>query len=493
VLLSESELHRHDLRRATGLGVDFLVIYCLTEDLIYHSVKRDGSPIDLEKIVQDSKVTDAEINTVLGLLACSCASNREELFTVAYRIFENIIQYPRHGLLYKDTYPVDKKIHYLNINVPLNLLLCIDEFWTLREDTRTLWTDIAEECVEQILKHFDDKGCLRENILPDGSKDDKTHWGRKVIPGRIFTCVWQLLNFHTKWPGYLPRNIFVQCAKLVEWCFQNAWHIEGGFLHIVDVTTVDRYHRPRVEPEANFKLWWVHAEALSAVSCLVEHAKTDEDIQLWSHRLSDLWNYVKQYFIDRDHGEWHGYLDLSNNNMLHIKGSQNKGCFHIPRALLTTRECLQRHFERKHVSYLYYFCDTRVNIVNKAKVHLAECMSEALEISITEISISFVQQGKHVVAKFFVPPTEDVLNEINDPNFLVKLQALMNENANVRKVIPHQEYEQIAICITQVNPELGESEFQKNLAQICGVPIGLIQIQSFVPIPGGVVLHLTTG
>ena len=45
----------------------------------------------------------------------------------------------------------------------------------------------------------------------------------------------------------------------------------------------------------------------------------------------DTEKYCQEYFIDKTHGEWYGYLHYDNTPSTTLKGNIFKGPFHIPR------------------------------------------------------------------------------------------------------------------------------------------------------------------
>ena len=50
-------------------------------------------------------------------------------------------------------------------------------------------------------------------------------------------------------------------------------------------------------------------------------------------------------FVDKEKGEWFGYLSREGNVSIKAKGGAWKGCFHVPRALLMCEQMLSKLLE----------------------------------------------------------------------------------------------------------------------------------------------------
>ena len=85
------------------------------------------------------------------------------------------------------------------------------------------------------------------------------------------------------------------------------------------------------------KLWWPHTEAMYAWALNYKLRRKDSD---WDHFLMTL-NYSFDQFSDPVQGEWLGYLNRDGVRTHQLKGGPYKGCFHVPRGLLYTLQCLE--------------------------------------------------------------------------------------------------------------------------------------------------------
>ena len=93
---------------------------------------------------------------------------------------------------------------------------------------------------------------------------------------------------------------------------------------------VDAEGKPNEQLEWDMKLWWPHTEALYA-PLLAYHLTGDSFFAEWYERVH---NWAFSHFPDTRHGEWFGYLHRDGSVASRLKGSQWKGPFHLPRALL---------------------------------------------------------------------------------------------------------------------------------------------------------------
>jgi N-acylglucosamine 2-epimerase len=86
---------------------------------------------------------------------------------------------------------------------------------------------------------------------------------------------------------------------------------------------------PTQQLEWDQKLWWVHAEALVALSKAYQLTGNERCAE-WFEKVH---HYTWKHFRDTEYGEWFGYLNRRGEVLLNLKGGKWKGCFHIPRSL----------------------------------------------------------------------------------------------------------------------------------------------------------------
>jgi N-acylglucosamine 2-epimerase len=122
------------------------------------------------------------------------------------------------------------------------------------------------------------------------------------------------------------KALFQKALEILRWSLELGWDpTYGGILYFVDIEG-----KPTEQLEWDMKLWWPHTEALYAL--LLAYQQTKDDVYAdWYERVHS-WSF--SHFPDPMHGEWFGYLHRDGSMALRLKGSQWKGPFHLPRALL---------------------------------------------------------------------------------------------------------------------------------------------------------------
>jgi N-acylglucosamine 2-epimerase len=197
--------------------------------------------------------------------------------------------------------------------------------------------EVARKCVADMEGVFLDRrlGVFRESVAPDGSAVDSFE-GRLINPGHGIEGTWFLMEAAVRLGE--KRLIDVAVDVLLR-TLEFGWDQEhGGIFYFLDADG-----RPPVQLEWDQKLWWVHLEALVALTMAVGHTGS-EQCRTWYDRVHE---YSWQRFPDPEYGEWWGYLNRTGQVLLPVKGGKWKGCFHVPRALYrcwkTFEEMAQSH------------------------------------------------------------------------------------------------------------------------------------------------------
>lgn len=186
--------------------------------------------------------------------------------------------------------------------------------------------------VERVLGlHLDPKAQrLFERVGPNGTHPDCMD-GRLLNPGHACEVLWMIMEAGDQ----LGRRDWIDTAtEALLWTVEHGWDRQYGGLYYYQ----DAQGFPPEKPEANMKLWWVHAEAIYAFAAAYEYSGSEEH----KHWLERLHTYSWKHFADPDYGEWFGYLTREGLPSNGLKGGKWKGCFHLPRALLKTGARLQR-------------------------------------------------------------------------------------------------------------------------------------------------------
>ncbi len=191
------------------------------------------------------------------------------------------------------------------------------------------------EAIEQVTGlHIDrQRKLVYERVFADGSHPDCME-GRLLTPGHALEVLWFILRAVEAWPSAPAGPGVADSGSLVDlvseamlWTAERGWdRTFGGFYYYLDAEGL-----PPEKLEWDMKLWWVHAEALCAflLAWKITGRRVFWD---WFRRVDD---YVWAHFDDPVHGEWFGYLHRAGDPSTTQKGGKWKGCFHVPRALLT--------------------------------------------------------------------------------------------------------------------------------------------------------------
>lgn len=295
------------------LGYDFLNQYCFDSDgqMFFH-VTRDGKPI------RKRRYFFSETFYVIAAAAYAKASGDQQAAANARRVFDKCIQYATTpGLLpakFTGTRPSK------GIGVPMIMMNTAQQ---LRE---TIGHAPCDEWISkwmyEIETYFvkDDIQCVMEQVAPDGSIIDHID-GRTLNPGHAIEGAWFILH-EAKHRNNDPDLIHLGC-KMLDYMWERGWDKEqGGILYFRDV-----YNKPVQEYWQDMKFWWPHNEVIIA-TLLAYQMTGKEKYAQWHKQVHD---YAYSHFLDKQYGEWFGYLHRDGSIAQTAKGNLYKGPFHLPR------------------------------------------------------------------------------------------------------------------------------------------------------------------
>lgn len=189
----------------------------------------------------------------------------------------------------------------------------------MRKLDKEKYDPMAKAAVKEIRTHWTGKGLL-ENIGLDGQFMD-TPTGRLVNPGHSLEAAWFLMT-----EGVYQNNASLkQFGKDIIDISMHLGLVDGGIISFCDCDG-----HPAIALEWDMKLWWPQCEAM--IANLLAYKLFGEQKYL------DWYNIVKNYtfekFVDKEYGEWYGYLHYDGTVANELKGNIFKGPFHIPRMLM---------------------------------------------------------------------------------------------------------------------------------------------------------------
>ena len=160
---------------------------------------------------------------------------------------------------------------------------------------------------------------LFEHVSIDGKTVDSPT-GRTVNPGHSMEAAWFVML-----EGILTGNQEAITAgkRIIDLTLPLGWDKKfGGIIAFTDVSG-----KPPVQLEWDMKLWWPQCETIIAARLAYSLFGEEKYRKLWK----ETEEYCEKYFVDKDCGEWYGYLHYDNTPSTTLKGNIFKGPFHIPR------------------------------------------------------------------------------------------------------------------------------------------------------------------
>ena len=202
-------------------------------------------------------------------------------------------------------------------------------------DDNPHFREIMVSALKQCKKHFDPElKILMENVPLDPTLNIK-QWpeGRIFNPGHSIEVAWFIIQMLQ----YVDDSEMLNLAlEVLEGSLNFGWDKEcGGIYYFMDVE-----EKPTLQLESGMKLWWPHTEAIYAL--ILAYCKTENT--KWLDWLKKVHNYTFTHFVDHENGGWFGYCDRQGTLTQQSKGSNYKGFFHVPRALLYSIQEIDRYY-----------------------------------------------------------------------------------------------------------------------------------------------------
>ena len=123
--------------------------------------------------------------------------------------------------------------------------------------------------------------------------------------------------------------------KMVDDALDNGWdNAVGGFYD-------EGYYfkdKTGITITEDTKNWWAQAEGLNALLLMADQYPNDP--HHYYEKFKTLWQYVQNYLIDHEHGDWYqGGIDKQPQYKMALKGQIWKGTYHVFRAFMN---CINR-------------------------------------------------------------------------------------------------------------------------------------------------------
>lgn len=284
-----------------------------TDGRMYFTVTKDGREL------QKRRYYFSETFAAIGCAELYKATGRQDVlesaekyFTVAYECFTGVRKNP-------------PKINPENLGTkalsPAMIMLSTAQTMrSMNSDKKDWYNTICKECLDEILHggYLTEKALL-ESVTTDG-KFVNTPSGRIVNPGHSLEAAWFIMLegilTDNKEAIEIGKNIIDITLPL---------GLDKKYGGIIAFTDLLGY--PPVQLEWDMKLWWPQCEAMIALR--MAYLQFGDEKYLKGYE--EIKEYCKEHFVDKEDGEWYGYLHYDNSVSTTLKGNIFKGPFHIPR------------------------------------------------------------------------------------------------------------------------------------------------------------------
>ena len=284
-----------------------------TDGRMFFTVTADGREL------QKRRYYFSETFAAIGCAEYYKATGREDVrlsaeryFAVAYECFKGVRKNP------PKINPENQAMKALS---PVMIMLSTASVMRSMNDVKHDFYDgVARECLDAILEGgFLTERALLESVSLEGEFVN-TPSGRIVNPGHSMEAAWFIMLEGMK----QGRDDVVRtAARIIDITLPLGWDKKhGGIIAFTDVLG-----KPPVQLEWDMKLWWPQCETMIAAR-LAYLVLGDEK---YKKLYDELCEYTDKYVLDREHGEWYGYLHYDNTPSTTLKGNIFKGPFHIPR------------------------------------------------------------------------------------------------------------------------------------------------------------------
>lgn len=308
---------------AARAGYEFITRHGFdTDGRMFFIVTRDGRPLRKSRHLYTE---------TFGAIACAeyyRATRDPEALRRAKDTYSLVIDLSRNpDRLVPKIFPETRvtRVHAM----PMILLATTQEMRNVGDDP--LYKEVIDQSLADVLNLFmkPEEKALFETVGPGGERLDSPE-GRCINPGHAIETSWFMMREarHRN-----DTSLLQHALSVLQWSLAWGWDNQfGGLFYFVDAES-----KPSEQLEWDMKLWWPHTEALYAL-LLAHHLTGDSFYAEWYERVHE-WAFT--HFPDPKHGEWFGYLHRDGSVASRLKGSQWKGPFHLPRALLNGWQVLE--------------------------------------------------------------------------------------------------------------------------------------------------------
>ncbi|CAH1782525.1 unnamed protein product [Owenia fusiformis] len=297
----------------------------------YMILTREGKPLKIQRTIF------SECFYTMALSELAKATGNQDYLVEAEMTFKKIIYWVQTDDNELGRPKYHSSIVMNTLAIPMMLLCLFNQMESVAENQlKSQHSELLDWCIEQISKHVQrDGSVILENVSPSGEELEGVI-GRHMNPGHAIEAGWFMLQQASKLKREDLRNLAIE--KFILNPFNYGWDEKyGGLFYFMDADQLLDPELTSTHLEWNMKLWWPHSEAM--VALLMAYKETKETVYL--DKFQQTYDYCWEHFVDPKYGEWYGYCTRNGDVSMPHKGTQWKGCFHIPRSLLMCEQMLK--------------------------------------------------------------------------------------------------------------------------------------------------------
>lgn len=310
---------------AARKGYEFLRDCCYdTDGRMFFRMSREGKPLRKRRYVF------SDVFAAAGFAEYYRATGEAEALELARKSFNVVLKAFSEPGYIKPKF-VSDNFDY-QAHSPAMIIIDLCKTMRLVDDSHDYDKIILDSCNKVVNEFYKPElHCLLENITSEGEYDNSRPEGRLINPGHATESAWFILDEAIN-KGY--GDLTEKALKILDDSLEMGWDKEyGGLFYFLDSEGKQPFNL-----EWDMKLWWPHNEALIALLMAKIHTN-DKKYDIWFEKV---YNWSMEYFLDKEYGEWFGYLHRDGSLSQTVKGSIWKGTFHVPRFYMKSLEILNK-------------------------------------------------------------------------------------------------------------------------------------------------------
>lgn len=307
------------------LCIYFINNFCFDQDgKMFFRVTNDGNPV-----IKRERYIFSETFTIIGFASYAKAINDYRYIEKARVLLKNIYRMVDSNILISKT---NQDTRFMQgVGYHMMMLNTLQELRKYDVKNSIEYTCMIMKHIDEI-QYFvkDDMRCVLETVGKKGTFLSNHIEGRLINPGHDIELGWFILQ-EAIYQKSEPLQVFG--LNIINYAWEWGWDEEyGGMFYFRDAL-----HYPVSEYWHDMKFWWPQNEAV--IANLMAYTITKDN--KYFERYEKVWNWAHAHFVDKEYGEWFGYLHRDGSISSELKGNMYKGPFHIPRMYLCCIEILE--------------------------------------------------------------------------------------------------------------------------------------------------------